>query len=116
MARKAKAVAQESLAGFAERINPSKFNFSPRLVAMVGAIIHHDYGVRDGRGSHITSLSITSDGFIIGHTESPDVSPFLGDAEDLRRNIAVWIQELTVQDGAKFLELYAQNVDDWRTL
>src|SRR5690348_2999129 len=62
--RKAKADRAE----FARRINPAALNFSPKMVAIVGAIIGHDYGVRDGRGRQLTGLSITSDGFVIAET------------------------------------------------
>ena len=30
---------------FAERINPTNLGFSPKMTAIVGAIIGHDYGV-----------------------------------------------------------------------
>src|ERR1039458_5239218 len=49
---------------FAERISPRDLGFSPKMAAIVGAIIGHDYGVRDSRGGQLTSLAITSDGYV----------------------------------------------------
>ena len=46
---------------FAERIDPRRLGFSPKLQAIVGAIISHDYGVKDLRGNTLRSISITSD-------------------------------------------------------
>jgi hypothetical protein len=102
--------------GFAERVSPRKFNFSPKLCALVGAIIGHDYGVRDSRGGQLTSLSITSDGFVIcGSTMGDGGGAFIGDATDLERNLALWKAELTPEDRAEFERLYAVNVTDWRS-
>src|ERR1700733_11730824 len=47
------------VADFAERIHPGRLGFSPKLAAIVGAIIGHDYGVVDGKGGTPTSISIT---------------------------------------------------------
>lgn len=94
---------------FAERVNPAQFNFSPKMVAIVGAIIGHDYGVRDGRGNFLASISITSDGFIIGSCNS-----FLGAADDLNRNLADYRTFLTKEDAAQFDALYQSRVKDWR--
>jgi hypothetical protein len=113
MARKTKQV--NSLEAFATRVNPRKFNFSPRLSALVGAIIRFDYGVRDSRGGRLTSLSITSDGFVIaGSTMSDGGGAFIGDASDLSRNIAMWLEELSAEDRERFANLYDANVKDWR--
>lgn len=96
------------LAVFAKRINPRKYQFSPRLTAMVGALIGYDYGVRDGRGGYITSLSFTSDGFVIGtSTASDGGGAFLGTREDLKRNLDAWTQHLQNRDAAKFWEIAA---------
>jgi len=101
---------------FAERIDPSKFNFSPKLVAIVGAIIGHDYGVRDSRGGHLSNLSITSDGFVTAQsTMSDGGGAFIGSATDLERNLNEYRAELTDEDRAEFDRFYEVNVRDWRS-
>lgn len=101
---------------FADRIDPSKFNFSPKLVAIVGAIIGHDYGVRDGRGGKLSRLSITSDGFVTAaSTMSDGGGAFIGSADDLERNLSEYRTELTDEDRSEFDRLYMANVTDWRS-
>ena|ERR1700733_11726611 len=100
---------------FAERISPHQFNFSPKLTARVGAIIDHDYGVRDSRGGHLTSLSITSDGFVTcASTMSDGGGAFIGSADDLDRNLIAWTSELNADDRAEFERIYAARVTDYR--
>jgi hypothetical protein len=102
---------------FAERINPKNFNFSPQLVAIVGAIIGHDYGVRDRKGGKLTSIAITSDGFIIaGSTASDGGGAFIGEASDMERNLAEFKKELNADDLKLFNSIYASKVKDWRKL
>lgn len=102
---------------FAERVNPRNFNFSPKLTAIVGAIIGHDYGVRDRKGGHLTSLSITSDGFVVAtSTASDGGGAFIGSAADMEQNLALWKKELSVEDLAEFEKLYKGRVQDWRSL
>jgi hypothetical protein len=102
--------------GFADRIDPHKFNFSPKLTAIVGAIIGHDYGVRDRKGGTLTSLSITSDGFVTcGSTASDGGGAFIGSADDLDRNLAEWKADLTAEDRAEFERTYKASVTDWRS-
>lgn len=100
---------------FEERINPAQFGFSPKLVAVVGAIINYDYNVRDRKGGLITGLTITSDGFVTANsTASNGGGAFIGTAEDLERNLIAWKTELTPEDAAEFDRKYAANVKDWR--
>lgn len=100
---------------FAERINPRRFGFSPKLVAIVGAIIGHDYGVRDRKGGYLTGLSITSDGYVMASSTASDGGgAFLGDANDLDNNLAVWQADLSMDDSDEFARLYVQNVEDYR--
>ncbi len=101
---------------FAERISPRNFNFSPKLAAIVGAIIGHDYGVRDGvRGGQLTSIAITSDGFVTaGSTASDGGGAFIGSAADLDRNLDQFRAELTPPDRAAFDRLYQTRVLDYR--
>ena len=103
---------------FAARINPTNLGFSPKMTALIGAIIGHDYGVRDGRGGTLTSLSITSDGFVIcGSTASDGGGAFVGSAEDLDRNLADYRFQLAAEndeDAEEFDRLYVANVKDWR--
>lgn len=103
---------------FAERINPRNFGFSPKLTAIVGAIIRHDYGVRDRKGGYLTGLSITSDGYIMASSTASDGGgEFLGDARELDRNLETWemdVRENSDEDFEEFARLYAQNVRDYR--
>lgn len=99
---------------FAERINPGQFGFSPKLVALVGAIIGHDYGVRDGRGGKLSSLSITSDGYVMAQSTAHESGAFIGDVGDLEANLSIWKEELSPEDQAQFNRLYVANVKDWR--
>jgi hypothetical protein len=101
---------------FADRINPIRFNFSPKTVAIVGAIIGHDYGVRDARGGLLGNLAITSDGFVTASsTMSDGGGAFIGSAGDLERNLAAYRELLTDEDRAEFDRLYRANVTDWRS-
>jgi hypothetical protein len=109
-------MSSKSTSNFAIRTNPTQFNFSAKLAAIVGAIIGYDYGVRDGRGNRLTGLSITSDGFLIGHTEDTDSSSFLGDAADLKWNLDLFVTKLSPKDKTEFERLYSKNVKDWRNL
>lgn len=104
---------------FAERINPRNLGFSPKMSAIVGAIIGHDYGVRDRKGGQLTSLSITSDGFVTAHSTASDGGgAFLGDAADLERNVEQFTLVLhdaaSDEDAEEFERLYKANVTDWR--
>ena len=101
---------------FAKRINPKQFGFSPKLVALVGAIIGCDYGVRDGRGGRLTSLSITSDGFVIcGSTMSDGGGAFIGTAEELHTNLSPYLAELEQVDRSLFQSIYKERVSDSRS-
>lgn len=96
------------LAVFAKRINPRKYQFSPRFGAMVGALLGYDYGIRDSKGGHITSLSFTSDGFVIGQSTASDGGgAFLGTRSDLKENIELWLSHLDVADSLKFCTIAA---------
>jgi hypothetical protein len=104
---------------FAERINPRNLGFSPKMSAIVGAIIGHDYGVRDRKGGQLTSLSITSDGFVTAHSTASDGGgAFLGSADDLDRNVEQFTLALhdaaSDEDAEEFERLYKANVTDWR--
>jgi hypothetical protein len=109
---------QNPVEDFAERINPTNLGFSPKMTALIRAIIGHDYGVRDGRGGTLTSLSITSDGFVIcGSTASDGGGAFIGSASDLDRNLADYRFQLAAEndeDAEEFDRLYVANVKDWR--
>ena len=104
---------------FAERINPRNLGFSPKLTAIVGAIIGHDYGVRDRKGGRLTSLSITSDGYVTcGSTASDGGGAFIGSADDLDRNLEQFIMvlhnDVSDEDAEEFERLVKANVKDWR--
>ena len=93
---------------FADRINPRNLGFSPKLVAIVGAIIHHDYGVRDRKGNLLSGLSVTSDGFVISG------GAFLGGVGEIEQNLRLFRDDLSELDRAEFDRLYAANVLDYR--
>ena len=98
---------------FADRINPRKFNFSPKMTALVGAIIGHDYGIKDNRGNTLRSISISSDGFVMGNGSSA----FIGTASDMDANLLQFTTFcLKRADRKRFASLYKERVIDWRTL
>ena len=102
---------------FAERINPRNLGFSPKMTAIVGAIIGHDYGVRDRKGGYLTALSITSDGYVMAQSTAHESGAFVGNAADLDRNLADYRFTLAAEndeDAEEFDRLYAANVRDWR--
>ena len=104
---------------FAERINPRNLGFSPKLTAIVGAIIRHDYGVRDRKGGQLTGLSITSDGFVTASSPASDGGgAFIGSAEDLDRNLEEYVMvlhnEVSDEDAEEFERIYKANVIDYR--
>jgi len=105
---------------FAKRINPQIHGFSPKMVAIVGAIIGHDYGARDSRGGQLTGLSITSDGYVIASSTASDGGALVGRADDLERNLeqfAMVLHDATSdEDAEEFERLVAANVKDWRKL
>jgi len=107
-----------SFADFADRVNPRNLGFSPRMTAIVGAIIGFDYGVRDSKGGKLSSLSITSDGYVMARSTASDGGgAFLGSASDLERNLADYRFTLAGEndeDAEEFDRLYKQNVRDWR--
>ncbi len=112
------AVKTSQLAEFAERISPRNLGFSPRMTAIIGAIIGFDYGVRDSRGGQLTGLSITSDGYVIASSTASDGGgAFVGAASDLERNIEAYRFEVASQndeDAEEFDRIYARRVKDWR--
>lgn len=94
-----KAGVDVSLEEFAKRINPRKYNFSPKFGAILGALIGYDYGIRDGRGGHITGVSVTSDGFVIGRSTASDGGgAFLGTVSDLHANLGQFFEHLADRD------------------
>lgn len=104
----------EPLESYAARINPARFNFSPKLTAIVGAIIHHDYGIRDRKNGKLSHLSITSDGFVLADSSAHESGAFISDYDTLRLVIQQWLTELSDADAARFWELWRANVRDWR--
>jgi hypothetical protein len=106
-----------SLNSLADKLNPHKYNFSPKLTAIVGAILGHDYGVRDRKGGHLTSISITSDGYVIAaSTASDGGGAFIGDAEEMTRNLDMLFKEvhLTQAEREEFCRLWNSRVTDYR--
>ena len=101
----------------ARKLNPRTHGFSPKMSALVGAILDFDYGVRDGRGGRLTSLSITSDGFVICGSTAHESGAFIGEASDLDRNLAALLQtaSLTPTQAKQFATIYKSRVTDWRS-
>lgn len=96
---------------FAERIDPRKFNFSPKMTALVGAIIGFDYGVKDVRGNTLRSIAITSDGFIMGNGSQS----LIGLARYMDANLLQFTTFcLNRADRKRFTALYSKRVTDYR--
>jgi hypothetical protein len=69
------------------------------------------------RGGRLTSISITSDGFVIaGSTASDGGGAFIGGASDLDRNLSdlLNVLKLTKAETAAFRRVYVARVRDWR--
>jgi len=101
----------------AERMNPRAAGFSPKMTAILGAIIGHDYGGVDSRGGRLTSICISSDGFVTaGSTSSDGGGAFLGSASDLERNLANLLDALHLNESEAlaFERVYADRVQDYR--
>lgn len=101
----------------ARKINPRNLGFSPKMSAIVGGIIGHDYGVRDRKGGQLGRLSITSDGFVIASSTAHESGAFVGDVRDLIRNLEELnvAAELTHEEAELFASLWDKNVTDWRS-
>lgn len=99
------------------KLNPSRLGYSPKMAAIVGAILGHDYGSRDRKGYRYDSLSITSDGFLIGNTVPVSSGAFLGSASDFDRNLTMLLADakLTTDERITFNRLYSSHVTDWRS-
>jgi hypothetical protein len=100
----------------ARKLNPQTHGFSPKMCALVGAILGFDYGVRDSRGGQLTSLNITSDGFIIcGSTASDGGGAFVGEASDLHRNLAdlLLAAKLTKAERKCFFDTFHSRCTDY---
>ena len=118
-AHKTEPIISNPLKELAERINPRNLGFSPKMVAIVGAIIGHDYGVRERKGGRLTSLSITSDGWVTASSTASDGGgAFIGTAEDLDRNLEQFVMvlhdDVSDEDAEEFERIYKANVKDWR--
>ncbi len=102
----------------AQKVNPRRLGYSPKMTAIMGAIIAHDYGARDPYGRKLVALSITSDGFVLGHTDDPDATLFLGDADELHHNIQRVLRDAKLDkvELEAFWRLYDSRVRDWRAL
>ena len=100
----------------AKRIDPKRLGYSPKMAALVGAVIGFDYGVRDGKGGKLGHLSITSDGFIIAASTAHESGAFIGTLADFERNLKSLIQDANLTDSEKmmFAKLYKSNVTDHR--
>ena len=100
------------------KLNPTQYGFSPKLTAIVGGIIGHDYGVRDRKGGKLGPLSITSDGFVIAQSTAHESGAFIGEARDLERNLELLLTDakLTDDEQTEWDNLYRRNVTDWRQL
>lgn len=100
---------------FADRINPYTHGYSPKLTMLVGAIIGHDYGVRDSRSGKWSNLTITSDGYVICESDIHASGAFIGSVEECQKNLDSWKKNLSREDILAFDQLYTKNVKDWRT-
>ena len=86
------------------------------MTLVMGAILGYDYGSRDERGNQWTSLSVTSDGFVIAQTNPPSSGAFVGSYEDLTRNVGKLLQDAKLDDqqDTLFWATFKTRVPDWR--
>jgi hypothetical protein len=102
---------------FADKLNPRRLDYSPKMAALIGTIIGHDYGALDPSGDKLTGLSITSDDFLVASSTSHESGAFIGTAADFERNLRQFLADanLTAEERQEFDRLYRANVCDWRT-
>jgi hypothetical protein len=94
------------LTALAEKLRPDRFTaMSGKMASIVGYILGESWS-----DPEITTLSVTSDGFVTTESE------FLGEAADLDRNILNLLMAagLSDEERAEFERLYRDRVDDWR--
>jgi hypothetical protein len=91
-------------------------NYSPQMTAVAGAILGHDFGLRDRRGNRWVGLSITSDGFVIASTEPVSSGAMIGTADELAHNLALLICDanLTPEETKEYGRRYDAHVTNWR--
>lgn len=99
-----------------KRINPRKLGYSPRMAAIVGAIVGYDYGARHPVAGMMRAIHITSDGYVMGDCTGHESGAFLGDVADFERNLDLYRSDLSEEDRARFDSICAAAVDDWRPL
>jgi|ERR1035437_1382805 hypothetical protein len=100
-----------------EKLDAARLGFSPKMAAIVGAVIGHDYGVRDRKGGKLGHLSITSDGYVTAQSTASDGGgAFIGSAEEVESNLGLLVSEaaLSAEEKAEYDRLYAAHVTDWR--
>lgn len=105
-----------TLEKLAAKVNPHTLSYSPKMAAIVGALIGFDYGARDSRGGKLGSISITSDGFVVASSTSSDGGgAFIGSADDLRDNLARLLNDasLTVAERKQFDKLVNSRLSNW---
>ena len=101
---------------FAERIHPGKRGWSPKMASIVGAIIGYDYGVRDRRGGYLSSIAITSDGYVVASSTASDGGgAFVGDVRELEFNLAKFKAELSHEDRVELNRIWKERVYDYRS-
>lgn len=101
----------------AEKLNPRKLGYSPKMAAIVGALIGTDYGVTSERIGRLTGeFNITSDGFVVASCEHHASGAFIGAAADFERNIIQLLKDaqLTEAERSEFWLQYSSKVRDWR--
>ena len=108
----------DQLKAFAGRINPTNLGYSPKMTAIVGAIIGYDYGIRDRKGGRLFGLSITSDGWLMASSTAHESGAFLGSTKDFERNLAdyqfVLHSQASDEDAEEFDKLCKTSIKDWR--
>ncbi len=94
-------------------LDPRKLGYSPKMSAIIGALLGHDYGVRDSRGGQFTGeFNVTSDGFVIASSTASESGAFIGTVRDFDCNLSRLMLDahLTAQEAAEFSRILATRV------
>lgn len=100
-------------------LDPRKHGYSPKMSAIIGALLGFDYGVRDSHGGTLTTpFSVTSDGFVLcGHT-THDTGAFIGTVTEFNSNIQRLVHDanLTPAQATAFQKILTAHVHAPRIL
>lgn len=94
-----------------DKVDPRRLGCSPATAMIVGAILNHDFGARNGRGQRITNLWVSEDGFVVVQTHDCNYE-FIGTAYDLYQTLMGVLKraELTPPERDEFTQMFESRI------